>query len=98
MSTAVKTTPPGLRRILDAIGKLATEPDIRPSAPTPPPFDWRGSLIEGQRNVIKYYRRVLATQRMPPAEHQAVLDRISRIEEEIRALEARDAPPGLQAV
>ena len=79
---------PALRRVLDAFGKLAfefeTERQDRASAIP----DWRASFLEGQRNVIKHYRHVLATQRMAPAERQALLDRIARIEREIRAMEA----------
>jgi hypothetical protein len=79
---------PALRRVLDAFGKLAfefeTERHDRAFA-TP---DWRASFLEGPRNVIKHYRHVLATQRMAPAERQALLDHIARIEREIRAMEA----------
>ena len=75
-------TQPGLRRVLDAFGKVAFEYDAAPA-----PYDWRASFADGQRNVIKHFRHVLATQRMAPAERQALLDRIARIEDKIRAVE-----------
>jgi hypothetical protein len=77
-----------MRRVLDALGKLAAEWESEKRQPAQDLADWRASLIVGQRNVIQHYRRLLATQRMPPAERQAVLDRIKRLEAEIRALEA----------
>ena len=78
---------PGLRRVLDALSFLASElkADKRETA-VPPEEDWRSSFIAGQRNVIQHYRTVLARQRMPPAERQAVLDRIVKIEAEIQSL------------
>ena len=88
MSTAEKTARAGLHRLVDAIGNVASELGRVKGQQTAVPYDWRRSLIEGQRNVIKYYRQVMATQRMPPTERTAVLDRIARIEEEIRELEA----------
>jgi hypothetical protein len=83
---------PGIRRVLSALGSLASELEAekRNTAPASAP-DWRASLIAGQKNVIEHYRRVLATQRMPPAERQAVLDRIARIENEIRSLQQPEA-------
>ena len=78
---------PGLRRVLDALGKLASELEADKKSASVPQADWRASLIAGQKNVIGHYRHVLATQRMPPAERQALLDRIARLEEEIRSLE-----------
>jgi len=96
MSDTPTAARPGLRRVLDALGKLASE--FHKGEEAPALDDWRLSLIEGQRNVIKYYRQVLATQRMAPAERHAVLYRIARIEEEIQGLEASlDAPPRLEA-
>ena len=80
-------TQPGLRRVLDALGNLAFE--FEANRQETRANDWRASFVEGQRNVIKHYRHVLATQRMPPAERQALLDRIARIENEIRALEGQ---------
>ena len=85
-------TQPALRRVLDAFGKLTFEFDREGQEETPAMHDWRVSFIEGQRNVIKHYRHVLASQRMAPAERQALLDRIARIEDEIRVLEAPQAP------
>jgi hypothetical protein len=86
MRTLTTLTRPGTSRVLDALGKLASELKTEKSKPTPA-TDWRSSLIEGQRNVIRHYRRVLATQRMSPGERQALLDRIAHVEGEIRALE-----------
>ena len=85
---------PGLRRVLDALGHLASDlkADTRDIAARPQD-DWRASFIAGQKNVIEHYRRVLATQRMPPAERQAVLDRIARIEEEVRSIKRADEAP-----
>jgi hypothetical protein len=82
---------PGIRRVLSALGSLASELEAekRNTAAAAQP-DWRASLIAGQRNVIAHYRRVLATQRMPPVERQAVLDRIARIEDEIHSLQHPD--------
>jgi hypothetical protein len=77
-----------MRRVLDALGKLASEWEAEKRQPAQDlAADWRSSFIAGQKNVIQHYRHVLATQRMPPAERQAVLDRIKRVEDEIRALE-----------
>jgi hypothetical protein len=78
-----------MRRVLDALGKLAAQWESEKRQPAQAvKADWRASFIMGQKNVIWHYRRLLATQRMPPAERQAVLDRIKRLEDEIRALEA----------
>ena len=93
MHTLSVKTQPALRRVLDAFGKLAFEFEREGQEQAPVMHDWRASLIEGQRNIIKHYRYILATQRMAPAERQAVLDRIARIEEEIRTLEAPEAIP-----
>ena len=82
---------PALRRVLDAFGKLAFEFETERQDRAPAIHDLRASFLEGQKNVIKHYRYVLATQRMAPAERQAVLDRIARIEKEIRALESARA-------
>ena len=96
MHTLSTKTQPGLRRVLDALGKLAFEFETERQQPAV--NDWRASFAAGQRNVIKHYRHVLATQRMAPAERQAILDRIARIESEIRALEAQPSqPPPLKA-
>jgi hypothetical protein len=80
------TTQHGMRRVLDALGKLASELEAEKSMPAAV-TDWRSSFIEGQRNVTRHYRRVLATQKMPPGERQALLERIKRVEDEVRALE-----------
>jgi hypothetical protein len=85
---------PGLRRILNSLTRLASELKAENQNVAPVPGrDWRDSLIASQRNVIQHYRRVLATQHMPPAERQALLDRIARIESEIRSLEGFDEEP-----
>jgi hypothetical protein len=79
---------PGHRRVVEALGRLASElQDDKLKMQAQPENDWRASFVAGQRNVIQHYRTVLATQRMPPAERQAVLDRIGRIEAEIQSLE-----------
>ena len=78
---------PGVRRVLDALGLIASELMAEPRLSGPLEHDWRSSFIEGQLNVIQHYRAVLATQRMPPAERQAVLDRIASIEAEIRSFQ-----------
>lgn len=78
---------PGVRRVLDALGLLASELKAEPRFSGPLEHDWRSSFIEGQRSVIQHYRSVLATQHMPPAERQAVLDRIASIEAEIGSLQ-----------
>lgn len=90
---------PGVRRVLDALGLLASELKAEPRFSGPLEHDWRSSFIEGQRNVIQHYGAVLATQRMPPAERQAVLDRIASIEAEIRSfqLPAQAAAPSKSA-
>ena len=82
---------PGIRRVLDALGQIASdlEPGEKPARPVE--FDWRAVLIASQKNVIEHYRRLLATHQMPPAERQAVLDRIARIEDEIRGLAGAEA-------
>jgi hypothetical protein len=85
---------PGLRRVLNSLTRLASELKAEnQNVATVPDRDWRDSLIAGQRNVIQHYRRVLATQHMPPAERQALLARIARIESEIRSLEGLDEEP-----
>jgi hypothetical protein len=79
---------PGHRRVVDALGRLASEfQDDKLKMQAQPENDWRASFVAGQRNVVQHYRTVLAMQRMPPAEGQAVLDRIGRIEAEIQSLE-----------
>ena len=79
---------PGLRRVLDALGLLASELDAdKHRLGTPLDDDWRSSFVAGQTNVIRHYRTVLATQRMPPAERQALLDRIAVIEAEIKSVQ-----------
>ena len=79
--------PAGLRRTREALGKLAsrTRIEVRPE-------DWRVSLIESQRKVIEHYRHVLARQPMPPAEREAILSRIARIEDEIRTMQGEGPP------
>lgn len=83
---------PGLLRALSALARIASESNSenQVNAPTWFPQDWRASFIAGQRNVIQHYRRVLATHHMPAAERQALLDRIARIDDEIRLLEQSD--------
>jgi hypothetical protein len=84
--------PTAARRVLDALGKLALDFEtdrVRVS----PKLEGPLSFVEGQRNVIKHYRHVLATQRMPPSDRQALLDRIARVEEEIRELEGAPVVP-----
>lgn len=83
---------PGLLRALSALARIASESnkESQANAPTWLPRDWRASFIAGQRNVIQHYRRVLATHHMPAAERQALLDRIARVEDEIRSLEQTD--------
>jgi hypothetical protein len=79
---------PGLRRVLDALSVLASglEQDKR-EIEIPLEEDWRSSFAAGQRNVIQHYRAVLARQRMAPAERQALLDRIAKIDAEIQSVE-----------
>jgi hypothetical protein len=85
---------PGLRRVLSSLARIAFElKDEQQANAFVPERDWRESLIAGQRNVIQHYRRVLATHHMPPAERQAVLDRIALIEDEIRSLEQAEGKP-----
>jgi hypothetical protein len=94
MSVISTDAAPGLRRVLTSLARLAAE--LRADNQNVAPVhdrDWRDSLIAGQRNVIQHYRRVLATQHMPPAERQALLDRIAHIEGEIRSLEGLDQEP-----
>lgn len=98
MRPMVEGARPGMRRVLDALGKLASDVEAeKQQAAAAPVTDWRSSLIEGQRNVIRHYRRVLATQRMAPAEREALLDRIRRVEAEVQALEAMEADGRLEA-
>ena len=85
-----QSSKPGLRRVLDALGTLKSELETdkrRLSGQVND--DWRISFVAGQRSVIQHYRAVLATQRMPPAERQAVLDRIASIEAEIQSVQPR---------
>ena len=81
---------PGLRRVLDALGTLKSELETDKRRLSGQVNDhWRISFVAGQRRVIQHYRAVLATQRMPPAERQAVLDRIASIEAEIQSVQPR---------
>jgi hypothetical protein len=89
--TASTQPRPGLRRTLEAFGKLAAElktgnRDARPER------EWRTALIDSQRRVIEHYRHVLARRRMPPAERAALLERITRVEDEIRVLQDEERP------
>ena len=77
-------TRPGLRRVVDALRGLASELRAeKRQAPSAVNVDWLDSFIDSQSKVIDHYRHVLATHRMPPAERNAVLERIARIEAEL---------------
>ena len=78
---------PGLRRVLEALSVLASGREADKPETAVPLEDWRSSFVAGQRNVIQHYRTVLARQRMSPAERQALLDRIAKIEAEIHSVE-----------
>lgn len=77
-------TRPGLRRVVDALKGLALELEAeKRQAPSAVIADWRDSFIESQSRVIDHYRHVLATHTMRPAERNALLERIARIEAEL---------------
>src|SRR5689334_6491232 len=80
---------PGHRGVVvEALGRLASELHADTlKVQAQPENDWRASFGASQRHVIQHYLTVLATQRMPAAERQAVLDRIGKIEAEIQSLE-----------
>lgn len=86
----LQSTKPSLRRGLDALGTLASELETDKRRLSGQVHDdWRISFIAGQRSVIQHYRTVLATQRVPPSERQAVLNRIASIEAEIQLVQRR---------
>lgn len=51
--------------------------------------DWREALVARQQAVLEHYRRVLTRGPVPAGELAAILDRVARVEDEIRALTGR---------
>jgi len=49
--------------------------------------DWRLSFIARHRRVLKGYQDVLDSGSIPPAEREAIIERMRRIAQEIRDVE-----------
>jgi hypothetical protein len=78
---------PGLRRVLDAFGSIASErAHVQEECePANAVTDARDSFVRGHRKVLEFYRELLATHSMSQTERASILWRISNIESELKA-------------